>query len=112
MIVINKPSNFYWEYICYFTQQNTGVTIHYFQNNTLGTITASRNSIGNATFSITGFSFTNNKTFVLLSPMQHGGGVSCNYGWDIDPNQINIFQNNGTIDKDGYNATLCIKIYP
>ena len=62
MIVVNKPNNFYWEYICYFEQGATSVNITYSNNSTLGTVTASRTSLGKANFTITPALFTNNKT--------------------------------------------------
>jgi hypothetical protein len=111
MIVVNKPNNFYWEYVCYFEQKLAGVSIISSVNNTLGTITASRNSLGEARFTISPSLFATNKTYVQFT-CTNSNHILVTFDISVGTSSISIIQNDGTSNKDGFDGYLSIKIYP
>jgi hypothetical protein len=115
MIIVNKPSNFYWEYIAYIQVDTSGViTINYYKNNTLGNITITRNGVGDYNVNASPSIFFQFKTFVFISPDKPMDNVSTNFIFSNDnQSTCNILAyKNGTIATDGFGCQISIRIYP
>lgn len=116
MIVVNKPSNFYWEYVCYFTQSNTGITIDYFNNTTLASVSINSEATGTATFEFSSSILTSNKTFVFCTLNELSTVVYTPRFYKtrlISSTTLRIYQYDsaGTL-IDRFNGWVSVKIYP